>query len=184
MPEPIQKLWEQEPPKRAVLLGKGPSLGKFNIGFVAGECVVGLNECGEQFKCDYAISVDKVMKKLDLSHTIPIRQAAFPDFFDGRGYTWQRRVDVERPYSKYTATNALVLFAKWGVKDFLMVGFDGWDTKEGNPYWDGLSVVRPRRKNNGLPDADFSKINDRIARAIEQYDLNCKWCHRGEWFDG
>lgn len=177
--------------RRGVLVGKGPSLDDWDQEH-EGAILATLNETALVVRDpDLVFFVDArvgeaLSGRLPFS-TIPIRPPAveaLPALEDGQvGYLWQwtegyRDHGVPSPLA--TAAAALVVLARWGVRDLLLVGFDGYD---GDHSPDGRHVyarVLEPVQAGGRNNAGYRLINRQIDEVIARFGLLVAWQHRGE----
>lgn len=182
-PRPIKELWELPCPPGAVILGKGPSLGKFDPDEYReenpGHVVWGVNETVEAFDCDYGTYQDEHLGVLKFpSLTVPVRKTIYGEDQGGRGYVYDHDVEIPKRIGKGTPSAVLYILGVWGLKEnILMVGFDGWDgPQKGKVYWEGLNVRREKRpRDEGW---NYGRINKRIKAAVDTCGLTLRWFHR------
>jgi hypothetical protein len=176
---------ELPPPDRLVMLGKGPSLERYDPAEYRDWPVWGLNETMTQFPCDYGCYMDGHFKDLHIPPGVVLIR---PDNHSGhhgrRGYTYQpsRIADGFGPRYQVvhsTAAVSLYICGMWGVKKILLVGFDSWDKNEKTGWCDytyakNLVVLKKRSTNN------YNVINRILGLVLAMWDFDLRWYHRGE----
>ena len=161
-----------------LMLGKGPSLDRF---LVEGKrhrwhvVPIGINEAGLMYPCKYLFALDdKPLQALWQSKTQAIacvepKQAHQP--FSNMAI-WEWGIHASPGYE--TAPVALEVAAGvFGIKTFVMVGFDGYDSGK-DDYAESLRIP-PRAGSEG----NYGTINRNIDRVALIHNLNLVWWHRG-----
>lgn len=191
--QPLDRFYANvSPPRRMVLLGKGPSLERYRDEDYRDWIVWGINETMAHYRCDIGCYVDKhhcLLLPFDKNpDLILLRPKTCSGHHDRKGYTidFSNLWPVSSPFYNVTrSTAALSIFiaATWGVHEILCVGFDSMDydqtdVKPGAQiYAKTITAIKDRANNN------YGTINDciRIAMAYEYlHPLRCRWWHRGD----
>lgn len=177
--------------RKGVLVGKGPSLDTWDRR-VGRAYLAALNEAAlvvphpaAVFFVDARVG-EALSGRLEYS-TIPVRPPAvdhLPRLEDGqRALVWRwtegfRDHGVPSPYA--TAPAALTVLARWGVRDLLLVGFDGYDGPHGGRVY--AEVLEPVQAV-GRETSEYALINRQIAEVIGRFGLRIAFWHRGETLD-
>lgn len=195
MTYPIAEFFTRHPVpehRHAVLLGKGPSLDNYVLNFPLSDNAVpalGLNDVPERLRCWAAIYVDGPPGRFRYSpEIIVIHHKHWPHKGADEDYEynwpacgqpptlpthmeWKGRKEIERGG---TSAVALTVLGMWGIKEILMVGFDGIDGNE------AVAECVPGAVANIPPKTYRRMVNPNVMRALEVFGMNPTWYHRGE----
>lgn len=160
-----------------LVLGKGPSLSRF-IKESAKQrwhvVTIGINEAATLYPCKYAFALDDdpmrrmVKAKID---AVACLQPAHIEVAFKQIATWEWGKHATPGHE--TAPVALEVAAGvFGIRQFVMVGFDGYDSPE-DPYAPELNI--PAR--NGTEG--YRVVNSHIDAVALKYGLRLVWWHRG-----
>ena len=115
------------------LLGKGPSLDKYDPDNHAEGYVLGLNEVPLVLPCHYGFYLDRSLRVLNYpKHVVTFRHAANRSEHEGRGFyftPWNMDQLTGEPselprFGSGSGTFALALMGEWGIKRVIFWGFD------------------------------------------------------------
>jgi len=161
-----------------LMLGKGPSLDNFLVEQKRHRwhvVPIGINEAGLMYPCKYVFALDEgPLLSLAKSGTKAIacvepKQSHQP--FANLAI-WEWGIHASPGYE--TAPVALEIAAGvFGIKTFVMVGFDGYDSGK-DDYAKSLAI--PPRPNS---EGNYATVNKNIDRAALIHNLNLVWWHRG-----
>jgi hypothetical protein len=170
---PIELLYDREAPEEVILLGKGPSLDKWDGSETNGRVVVAINEAMTKKECDYGIYSDEAMRALSPPTNVSIIRPSFLKHSHGdcEQFVYDRAEYGAQTCS--TASIAIIMLGVWGVKRILAVGFDAYDTPIGPVYADCVSGMISSRSSS-----DFSFVNETIEDAIRASGVDVEFWHR------
>jgi hypothetical protein len=172
-PQPLEELWKKPCTDRAVLIGKGPSVDKY-IPDTSGAVVAAINEAAATFPCEYMFYTDRNAGDVEIPETVvPVRSAKTAEKHGGRGYSYVSRDAIPDEVRGCASAHAVWILGKWGVKEILFVGFDGWDDpRPAVQYGKCIKAINP------LPSPNYSKINGTIRAALDATGVRPIWFHR------
>ena len=195
----ITRLYEDSFPgsEVGIILGKGPSLQGFMENVrpeqLKDATVFGINEAGlleMNGECisDYVVYIDKVgnWAPYDLDRVKVLR----PHFFDndhyGNGYYWYHSVDMPYGWGLKTSTACVHIAASMGIRNLMMVGFDGYDSQENQGYAPCVDVVKDpssmRKRllgdNQDMTLKSYHSIAEILQEVLLVHNLNVLWIHR------
>lgn len=177
----VAELRERFAGRRAVVLGKGPSLERIReVSIYDADLVAAVNESALAKgvpRVDLALAVDPpVVKTLAKLREGPLlltdpgcaelteRATALSDLWDSR----------LRPNSGCSPA-LLRLLRRVGVSELVMVGFDGFDAPtRGATYAGTILALGVKDRGNG----DFGSINEMIRAEIDGWEVPITWLHR------
>lgn len=148
---PLQRLFDLPVPEQAVILARGPSLAKYDQTRFPTAAVFGVNDVGfhPDYRCDYAVFIDRQFAEMPKPCGIPIRDWTYRDSFDGVGYYWtvtRDRPDERKAFGR-TGSAAILIPWMWGCRDIWIYGMDAFpDCNPGGSYIDGLVDPHPSYK--------------------------------------
>ena len=161
-----------------LMLGKGPSLDAFLAEYQKSRwhvVPIGINEAATKFPCKYAFALDDT----------PLRAITQRRDENVIGVVEPR--NLEQPFTRLmvfewgkhatpgyeTAPVALeICSGVFGIKTFVMVGFDGYDSGR-DEYAPSLQLEKRRG------DGNYSVINRHIDEVALVRNLRLVWWHRG-----
>jgi hypothetical protein len=161
-----------------LMLGKGPSLDRF---LVEGKrhrwhvIPIGINEAGLHYPCKYVFALDdgpliKLAQGRVQSVACVEPKQSHQAFKDMAVWEWGQHASP----GYETAPVALeIMSGVMGIKTFVMVGFDGYDSGK-DDYAQSLQLP-PRPGSEG----NYKTVNDNIDRVALIHQLNLVWWHRG-----
>jgi hypothetical protein len=194
-PASIYKLWERDPPMRAVILGKGPSLAnwcecRFDC---TGWTVFSVNEAitanawEMPLHVDYFVFSDLVAQTIENvpDTVIPIRPHGLKGHAKQDGYWYRigRDFQVDATMGGTVGRTAQIIgqwlrLHKAGPREVLMVGCDSWDNYAG---WERHTMYADCiQQAVGHCITDYTKVNRHLAKVLEIYarELKPRWYHR------
>ncbi len=160
-----------------LMLGKGPSLDRFlaEQGRQRWHVVpIGINEAGLHYPCKYVFALDDgpliklAQGRVNSVACVEPKQShqPFPNMA-----VWEWGQHASPGYE--TAPVALeVMSGVMGIKTFVMVGFDGYDSGK-DDYAKSLGIP-PRPGSEG----NYKTVNDNIDRVAIIHNLHLVWWHR------
>ena len=174
-PQSLEELWKLPCTDRAVLIGKGPSVDHY-VPDTSGAIVAGLNSAAAAFPCDYMFYNDRQAGDIEIPDSVvPIRSNKTVDKHGGRGYSYVARAEIPDGIRGCASGPAVWILGKWGVKEILFVGFDGWDDPKPAAADQYGKSVDP---SGSLPFPNYSKINGTIRAALDATGVRPIWFHR------
>jgi hypothetical protein len=190
-PPPITDLWAQPAPTHAVVVGKGPSLDRYDpdeyetwIKFAINEAVLA-EPMGKPVRAHYMVFGDSVMRELKgvPVGTVPIRGQGHYCGFGELGYWYDSGTDFPTDAGGGTAGRVIVILGEWARRhlaqpmEVLLVGFDALDRPQGwtnaTMYAKCLPQIVGRRGKN------YTGVMDKMVKNLFMYrhDLVIRWFH-------
>lgn len=166
---------------RAIILGKGPSLDRYQDGDFPCPVIVGINEAGLARSCTHLAYLDA---KCGITfpipdHTAPIRGENCADHYSGRGYALLVGRDYPEAYDYGTAAMATWVLGACGICELLMVGFDSLDDyRDHNTRGEYAQCIAPYWPCGAI--YSMREINKLVVQAIAEWGMDARWLHRGE----
>jgi len=174
----IVAFYRRAPPEDGVLLGKGPSLDRYDPNSATTAYVLGINNVATVIPCSGAIYLDAVYNDAVFPEKLDIfRPSGRSLRHSGRGYcfNWARLLkqqhrelpaDCLLQFGPGTASLAAALLGAWGIRRLRLVGMDG---VSGDPqgYTTKVPEIRPGRAS---PD-HYVAIGQGVMRACQHYGM-------------
>lgn len=196
MKKPLSDFFVDHPvpiDRRAILLGKGPSLDGFAGSGRRDIPIFGLNHAAQECRCMVAVYVDGNGRRLTWefpADTIVIHYDKWTHQGDNDVYVYLRKMAAYQPDDPRhlnargrtieqlggSAAVALTVLGMWGIREVLMVGFDGMDgdERQARLFPPGTPGLNTRGKSYA------TRVNPNILKALEVFDVTATWFHRGE----
>lgn len=161
-----------------LILGKGPSLSRFLASAPKTKwhvVTIGINEAATVYPCKYVFALDDDpldrLVKARVNSVACLQPSHVERAFKQTAiYEWGKHV---KPGYETAPVALEVAAGVFGIRTFVMVGFDGYDSPE-DPYAPELKIP-PRQDSQG---AGYHAVNRHLDEVTEKYKLRVVWWHR------
>ncbi len=157
-------MFQIPPPSRAIILGKGPSLDRYDPLKCLSPLVVGINRAAAAHHCAYVFYLHEWAASIPFREpTIPIVPERFSHHHRGNIVFYRivsdqsipGKCQIQERFLIDPSAVAVWVLGAWGVLELLMIGFES--------ITHGLS--------------------QRIKEAVESYNIKIRWFHKGQYFE-